>query len=129
MSSLISTVPFNLALSKTGSKITLDASGNGKINLLDIGMYEVFFTWSSYSITTARMAAFFIIRNPAGQVSTGPTCFNNGGSPQFTTSIYIPTAPSTIEFQALHYLGSDMRLGTSTLVGGYWTYASVLYLG
>ena len=37
------TVPFNLALSKTGSKITLDASGNGKINLLDIGMYEVFF--------------------------------------------------------------------------------------
>jgi hypothetical protein len=122
-------IPFNQYLTNAGSKITLNTT-NGLINLLDIGIYEVFFTWAPHSIVDTRMNASYVIRNPSGGVAVGPTVWTNHcSSPHFTTTFQVTAVPSTIEFRAMHYLGSDLRLATSTSVGEYWTYASVLFLG
>lgn len=121
-------IPFNQILTQQGSKVSLNTT-TGLITLSEIGMYHLYFVWAPNDVVNTRINASYIIRNPVGQVSTGPTTWsNNGSSVSLSNTIYIASAPSTIEFTGMHYLGSNMRLATSTSVGAYWTYAAVMFL-
>lgn len=121
-------ITFNQVLIQQGSRVNLNPS-TGLITLSEIGMYHIYFTWAPHEIVNTRANASYIIRNPAGVISTGPTTLsNNGGSCQLSNTIYIGSAPATIELTGMHYLGSNLRIATSTSVGAYWTYAAVMFL-
>lgn len=121
-------IPFNTILNQQGNKVVLNTT-TGLFTLSEIGMYQIDFTWAPHDVVNTRMNASYIIRNPAGATFGGPVIIsNNGDSCQLSTTIYISSVPSTIEFRAMHYLGSNLRLATSTSVGDYWTYASVMYI-
>jgi hypothetical protein len=121
-------IPFNQVLIQQGNKVNLNTT-TGLITLSEIGMYHIYFTWAPHDIVNTRMNASYVMRNPAGVISTGPTTLsNNGDSCQLSNTIYVGSAPSTIEFIGMHYLNSNMRLATSTSVGSYWTYSAVMFL-
>ena len=121
-------IPFNQILGQQGNKVSLNTT-TGVITLSEIGIYHIYFVWAPHEIVNTRINASYLIRNPLNQVATGPTTLsNNGDSISISNTIHIPSAPSTIEFTGMHYLGSNLRLATSTSVGSYWTYASVMFL-
>ena len=123
-------IPFNQIASMQGSKVSLNTSGVNinKITLNEIGMYNIFCCWATHDIVLTRMSITYILRSAAGN-AVGPTVFQqSGGSPSLSTTIFISSAPTTIEFLATHYNGSDVRLGTNASTGVYSTYASVLFL-
>jgi hypothetical protein len=129
-SNIPTVIPFNQLLSQQGLKILLNTT-TGLFTLSQVGMYHIYFVWAPHEIVNTRLAASYVIRNPigGGELSTGPTVLsNNGDSVSISTTIYISTANSTIEFRALHYSGTDLRLATSTSNGAYWTYAAVMFL-
>jgi hypothetical protein len=124
-------LPFNSTVSSQGTKISLNTSGANinKITLTEIGMYSFFCCWALHDMSIApRMSITYILRSAAGN-SVGPTTYTQyGGSPTLSQTIYVSSVPTTIEFLATHYNGSDVRLGTNASTGVYSTYASVLFL-